>query len=201
QPDRQSFGARVLVGGCELAVKLPLNVLVKHNGAPMFLLERGRFGAVKAPIRRRPLLPGPHVRVPAVQVFVERAVSGKTIEQVAFPADELAKAVILLAGLTPSPQEFQEAKLQKPKLERGHALVLHELRCAKSRNLAADLGCRPEPAGAAGPVEILDAFHIQVNEVLIKNRIGKIGAGIKWPPVMDRVQRIERDETGLAVLN
>src|SRR5581483_9659179 len=119
----------------------------------------------------------------------------------AFPADELAKAVILLAGLTPSPQEFQEAKLQKPKLERGHALVLHELRCAKSRNLAADLGCRPEPAGAAGPVEILDAFHIQVNEVLIKNRIGKIGAGIKWPPVMDRVQRIERDETGLAVLN
>src|SRR5260221_2658944 len=59
---------------------------------------------------------------------------------------------------------------------------------------------RPQSLRARRFLKIRDGFDIEVNEILIKDRIGKVGTSVERAAIVNRMQRIQAHESpaGLA---
>ena len=156
----------------------------------MFLPETRDLRRFRVLIRLRPVRPHPDVRIPPVQILIERAIGGEPLQQIAF-----AKAKGLEFKLIhPASQKFQKRQLQKTKLPRLYRLVFHGFRVPQRPQLLLRLGAVPQALRAFRILKVFDRLNIQVNAVLVKNGIRQIWTGIKRTPVVNRVQWIEADK-------
>ncbi len=84
QTDAQAASQSMFVGGAELLIQLPLQILVKQNVASLFPREFLRGGGFRILILDRPGAPVPDIRMFRVNCFFERGVEGETVQQFAF---------------------------------------------------------------------------------------------------------------------
>jgi len=182
------------LGGLELQIDLPLQVLIKEHRPPAPAAELGDRRGIGMLVKLGPLAPDPDRRVAAVEILIQRAEGGKAFEQIAF-ADgifqkpERARRASAIFG-----QKGGEGELEGAELESGHAFVFDELGAAQDLDLRARGRVGVELAGAARALEILDRLHVQVEEITVEDAARKIGAGVERAAVVNGVQRVERNE-------
>src|SRR5690348_9444865 len=92
------------------------------------------------------------------------------------------------------PQEFCEQQLQEMHFQRLHALVLDKIRLSERFQLRSHRGARPQTLYTARVAEFLNSLYVEIDDVLVKNRIRQVRAAIEGAAVMDSVERVERDE-------
>src|SRR5581483_10654841 len=163
--------AGVLLRICQLAIDLPLHVLIKHDRTPMFLAECLGGGPLRVVELRRPLGPGPHLRVAAVKIFIERAVSGELLEKVALAGAEGFEISRPRGTGPPFAEKLDEQELEETQLQSAHALVIDKLSITQRFDLRANIRTMPQIACAARSREILDSLEIEVNVILVKDRV------------------------------
>src|ERR1039458_7305801 len=128
-----------LLRAAQLNVDLPLEVVVKLPPPPVFLAECARFFRRGVLVRTRPFGPEPHLRIALVQVLVERAIGGESLQQIAFAFQKRLELPRARRALPPLSQEPGEQQLQEPQLQRAYPLVLHERRAAQRFDLGRNL--------------------------------------------------------------
>ncbi len=129
-----------------------------------------------------------------MQILVERAVDGEALQQFPFARTKRIEIARARSAKAPLAQELHEYQLQKPQLERAHALVFHEFRRAQLFNFTLHRGRFPQPARAARRRIVLHTLDIQIQKVLVENAVREVGAGVERPPVLDSVQGIQPDK-------
>src|SRR5579862_6487718 len=82
----------------KLYLNLPLNVLMKQDRSPMFSSEDLGSLGFGILVLRRPLLPDPDIRIPAVEVFVQRAMNGIAVKEVPLVLKVLIELGCLFGG-------------------------------------------------------------------------------------------------------
>ena len=195
EADAEPALARMFLGRPQLAIQLPLQILVKQNAAAVFAGECLRRGGFRILVWLRPRSPVPHVRVFRVNRLVQRGMQSETVQQIAFALDVPRKLPgprslsIPIRLYKCSKQQLQEAQLQFV-----HALVFHELGGAQAADLSLSGRQGQQCGGSRRCREILHLFDVQINWIAIEDRVRQVRAGVVRLPVGDRVQRVERDE-------
>ncbi len=188
------------LGGLELQLDLPLQVLVEQDRAPVLLAKLARGRRIRVPKLDRPVRPDPAGRVADVKPFVKRAPGGVTVEQFALLLDVGAEFGGARRPGAVFPQKSREREFQRPQLEGVHALVFHQLRLPQRFQLGLDFRPAEQRPGARRIPEILDRLHIQIDRVLEERRTGQVGAYVERLAVGDGVQGVQADEACLHVV-
>ena len=124
QTDRKSSVPLHALRGGELAVHMPLHPLVEQDQPLVFFAKLRQFPGIWSSCTARPIRPDPDVRILFVNRFVERAIYGIAVEQIAFRGD----IIIELRGQRLARSELLETELQESQLQRPDLLVLDILR-------------------------------------------------------------------------
>ena len=149
----------------ELQIDLPLQVLIKHDAAPVLFAEGVRLGRVGVLVRRRPVGPDPEIGIAAVQIFVERAIGGEALEQVALAFAEGSKLARARRPAAPFAQKLRERELQEAQFQRAHPLVFHKRRGAQASISRVTSARSTQCLSRARQMrEILHALHIQIEK-------------------------------------
>src|SRR5258708_1569925 len=129
QADGELLVARVLLCGGELKVDLPLPILVKQDGAPVFSPKGFGFSRLRIAKCLRPVRPQPNFRVAPVDPLIQRAIRGKAPQQFSLALDVLLKlessgrAAPVIAA-----QECGKNPLQELQLQCADTFVFDKLR-------------------------------------------------------------------------
>ena len=187
----------------QLQIDLPLQILIEHHAAPVFPAERARFrGELRVLICPAAIAARSTVR-DSGGADIRRARSRWRIFPAGRPRDRGTPGTARARAepLAPFAQKLDEQQLQEAQLERADPFVLHERRSAQGL----DLGGHLRPTGAqllCAPAvrEILHAFHVEIQEILVEGAVRQVRAGVERPAVVDGVQRIQRHEAGTPVV-
>ena len=139
QTDGHSPVARPLLRLPQRGIDLPLQVLIKHDGAPVFLLESAGFRRCRLLAGLRPLGPVPDFGIETMQMLRPARSKWRSVPEVLLRRSRYAsKLAAARRPGAPFPQELREQELEEAQLEGRHALVLHEWRAPQIGNLGLD---------------------------------------------------------------
>src|SRR5262245_25394649 len=158
ESDRETPIKGPLLRAAKLQVDLPLHVLHKHDGAPVFSTECERFAGIRIAIRRGPVCPYPNIGIPLMNVAVERSVEGEFLQQIALARTKRVE----LVGAYAIAEKLHKEQLEEAELQSRHAFVFHERSAAESGDFMPDPRGFEEIAGAAAAREFVDALDVEV---------------------------------------
>ncbi len=171
--------ARVLLNGGELFIDQPLQPAMEHDIAAMPVREIAYRLAGGVAVLLRPVGPDPKVRVAGMKMFIERAIDGEQPQQFALLLDPLH-------AVRARRMRFVDAVERAP-FQGRHLLVFDEFGAAQTLDLRDFIPWRIPVNG----------LNIQIDEIAVEDAVRKVRAGVVRSPVMQRVQRVKRDEIGV----
>lgn len=163
----------------------------------MMLLEGRDFRRGGILVGSWPAGPDPEIAVAPVEVIPKRAIGGRSVEALALLPDEVLKRQGAWgAGMA---KELAEQELEEEALEAPDAFVFDEGRVSQFGELAANRVRCGELSDDGGRGEFGNALHVDIEWIAKEGRVGEVGAGIVGLPVLDGVQRVERQEAAVEV--
>ncbi len=191
QADGHTGVGGVLLGGVDLGIDEPVDILPELDALPVEAGEGGDFGGIGILVVGGPVRPDPKIPVPPVEILIERAVDGKAFEEAAFLA---AEEIELASAIGASAEELAVEHLEEEAFEAGDAFVVDEFRGAESGDATG--GERAHAEGEGRGVELRDGLDIEIEEVAVESGSREIGAGVVGGAIGEGVERVEGDEGG-----